>query len=134
MCIAFVATIGFGGLAESVGEDALAAGILATYGLVACLALLFFVALFFLSPAIVIQYVRTGELGAMFRIGEVIAIARENISDILIAALAAFGASLLLNIVVGVLAIIPCIGWIAAAILGLAGAPWLIAVNGHLYG
>lgn len=135
MCIAFVATIGFGGLAESVSEDAAIAGILATFGLVGCLGLLLAIAFFFLSPAIVIQYVRTGEIGAMFRFGEVVAIARENIGDILIAALASFAASMLLGIVGGILGIIiPCLGQIAALILGLVAPPWLVSVNGHLYG
>jgi hypothetical protein len=133
-CIAFVATIGFSGLSET-SSDAATAGIVATYGLVGCLALLFLVALFFLSPAIVIQYVRTDDFGAAFRISEVVAIARENIGDILIAALASFVASLLLNTVVGFLFVfVPCIGWIAGTVLGLAGAPWLISVTGHLYG
>lgn len=134
-CIVFVATIGFGGLAEAeVSEEAVMAGIFATYGLVGCLGLLFAIALFFLSPAIVIQYVRTDDFGSVFRFGEVVTIARENVGDIIIAAFASFAASLLLNIVVGFLVFIPCVGWVAAPILALAGYPWLMAVTGHLYG
>ncbi len=133
MCIALVATIGFGGMTEAT-DEAIAAGIMATYGLVICLGLLFAVVLFFLSPAIVIQYVRTNEFGATFRFGEVIGIARDNMGDILITALASFVASLLLNIVIGVIAIIPCLGWVAAPVLALAGYPWMMVVTGHLYG
>ena len=136
VCIAFAATIGFGGLGEAteISEDAVAAGVLATYGLVGCLALLFMLAFFFISPAIVIQYVREGDLGACFRFGEVLSIVRDNVGDILIAGLAPFAASFVLSILFGVLSIIPCLGWIASILLGIALGPYLTAVTGHLYG
>ena len=136
VCIAFAATIGFGGLSEAteISEDAVAAGVLATYGLVGCLALLFMLAFFFISPAIVIQYVREGDLGACFRFGEVLSIVRDNVGDILIAGLAPFAASFVLSILFGVLSIIPCLGWIASILFGVALGPYLTAVTGHLYG
>jgi hypothetical protein len=133
LCAAVATTIGFSGLAEA-SEDAAVAGIIATFGVIACVGLIFALALFFLSPAIVIQYARTGEFGAAFRFGEVWGIARDNLGDIVIAGLASFLASLLLNTVVGVLAAIPCVGWVGAPLLALAGYPWLLAVTGHLYG
>jgi hypothetical protein len=132
-CIGFVATVGFGGLAEA-SEDLAVAGLLTTYGLVACLSLLFVIALLFLSPAIVIQYVRTDQLGATFRFGEVIAIARDNIGNILVAFLATLVLSVVLNLVLGVLSIIPCLGWIVGLIIAIAAAPYISAVTGHLYG
>jgi len=132
-CIAGGAAVAMGGLAEG-SEDLAAAGMMATFGLVGCLMLVFIVALFFLSPAIVIQYVRTNELGATFRFGEVAAIAKENIGNILIIVLVTFGISIALNIVIGVLGIIPCIGWIAALIIAVAAGPYIIFVTGHLYG
>jgi hypothetical protein len=136
ICIAFSATIGFGGLSEAtqISEDAAVAGILATYGLVGCLILIFSLAFFFISPAIVIQYVRNDDLGACFRFGEVIAIVRDNFADILIAGLTPFLASFVLSIVFGVLNIIPCLGTIAAFLLSFAVMPYLSAVTGHLYG
>lgn len=135
-CIAFAATIGFGGLGEAtqISEDAVAAGILATYGLVGCLALIFMLAFFFISPAIVIQYVREGDLNACFRFGEVLAIVRDNFADILIAGLTPFAASFVLSILFGTLSFIPCLGWIASFVLGIAVGPYLTAVTGHLYG
>lgn len=133
MCIAIFASVGLGGLAD-VNEDMMAAGFLATWGLVVCLSLVFAVALFFLSPAIVIQYVNTNELGAMFRFGEVIAIARENVGEIVIAALASFAASLVLSVVLGAVNIIPCLGQIISIVVGIAAGPYLTAVTGHLYG
>lgn len=135
-CIAFATTIGFGGLSEAteIGEEAVAAGILATWGLIACLFMVFMLAFFFISPAIVIQYVREGNLGACFRFGEVLSIARDNFADILIAGLTPFGFSLVLSIVLGVLNVIPCLGQILSVIIGIAVGPYLAAVTGHLYG
>ena len=134
VCVALFSTVGLSGLADAVSEDVLATGFIATWGVMMCLTLLFIVAWFFLSPAIVIQYVQTNNLAACFRFGEVVAIVRENVSDIVIAGLAAFGATFVLNIVVGGLSIIPCLGQIAGVLLLFAGSPWLLAMMGHLYG
>lgn len=134
MCIAIVASASLGGLAGGSNEDIVAAGFMATWGLVICLSLIFAVALFFLSPAIVIQYVQTDELGAMFRFGEVLSIARDNIGDIVITALASFGASLVISTAIGVINIIPCLGQIVGLLIGIAVGPYLTAVTGHLYG
>ena len=87
-----------------------------------------------MSPAIVIQYVREGDLAACFRFGEVLAIVRDNIGDILIAGLTPFAASFVLSLLFGVLNIIPCLGTIAAILLSIAMGPYLTAVTGHLYG
>lgn len=133
VCLAVATTIGFTGLAEA-SDEAATAGIVATFGVILCVGLIFALALFFLSPAIVIQYARTGEFGACFRLGEIWGIARDNLGDIVIAALASFLASLLLNTVIGVLAAIPCLGWVMAPLLALAAYPWLLTVTGHLYG
>ncbi len=136
ICVAFASTIGFGGLSEAtqISEDAIAAGVLATWGLIICLTMVFALAFFFISPAIVIQYVRKGDLGACFRFGEVLAIVRDNFADILIAALTPFAASFVLSIVFGLLNIIPCLGTIAAFFLSFAITPYLSVVTGHLYG
>lgn len=135
-CIAFVTTIGFGGLGEAteISEDALAAGVLATWGLIGCLFIIFMLAFFFISPAIVIQYVREGELAACFRFGEVLDIVRDNFGDILIAGLTPFAASIVISMVLGVINIIPCLGWIVSIVLSLALGPYLSTVTGHLYG
>lgn len=135
-CIAFVTTIGFGGLSEAtqISEDAVAAGILATWGLIGCLFLIFMLAFFFISPAIVIQYVREGSLSACFRFGEVFAIVRDNFGDILIAGLTPFAASFVLSIVVAALNAIICIGTVVGFLLSFAMGPYLAAVTGHLYG
>ncbi|WP_420641146.1 DUF4013 domain-containing protein [Candidatus Leptofilum sp.] len=135
-CIAFITTIGFGGLSEAtqISEDAVAAGILATWGLIGCLFIIFMLAFFFISPAIVIQYVREGNLSACFRFGEVLGIVRDNFGDILIAGLTPFAASLVLSIVVTALNAIICIGTVIGFLLSFVMGPYLAAVTGHLYG
>ncbi len=133
MCCGLVATVGFGGIAEG-NEDAAAAGMMVTISVLSCLFLLFAVVMFFLNPAIVVQYVRTDDFGAVFQFGNVFGIARDNIGNILIAFLVTFGASFVLNLVIGTIAIIPCIGWIIAFVIAIAVTPYLIALTGHLYG
>ena len=131
MCIAGVAAAGVGGVGD---QDVAAAGITTIALVTICLALLFALALFFISPAIVIQYVRTDEFGATLRFGDVLGIARDNMGKILMAALAAFAASLVLSVVVGALNVIPCLGNIAALIIGIVAGPWMSMAIGHMYG
>ena len=133
MCIATVATVGFGGLSGA-SEDAAAVGIASTWIIAGCLLVIFSLALFFISPAIIIQYVRTGEFGATLRVGEVLGIARDNAGQILIAAVAMFVVSLIFSFVVGALQIIPCIGAIIGMVIGIIAGPWFAAASGHLYG
>lgn len=134
-CIAAVATGGLGAVADSGGDPNVMAAMLGTTGLIiGCLGFLFAVALFFISPAIIVQYVITDEFGACFRFGEVLGIARQSIGDILMVFLATFGAGIAVSVVSGVLAIIPCVGWILAFVISLVVGPYLTAITGHLYG
>ncbi|MDX1688550.1 MAG: DUF4013 domain-containing protein [Candidatus Promineifilaceae bacterium] len=131
VCIAGVVSVGIGGVGD---QDVAAAGISAVVLVTVCLALLFLIALFFISPAIVIQYVRTDEFGATLRFGEVLGIARDHMGKILMAALAALVASLVLSAVVGALNVIPCLGQIVGLVIGIVAGPWLSMSIGHLYG
>ncbi|HRQ38767.1 MAG TPA: DUF4013 domain-containing protein [Chloroflexota bacterium] len=124
-CIVGISTIGFSGL-SNISEDAAAAGILATFGLVSCLALIFLLALLFVSPAVIVQYLRNNNLGSCFRFGEVFGIVRDHIGDIAIVV----GVVFAIMFVTGLVANIPCIGWIVSFLIG----PYLAVVWGHLYG
>ncbi len=123
--IAFIATIGFGGLSE-VSEEAAVVGIFATWGIVMCVGAIMGLALLFITPFITIQYVRTNELAACFRFGEIIQLIQENVGDAFILAIIPFGISLVFSVVGS----IPCIGWLIALVV----APYQSAVLGHLYG
>lgn len=125
------ASTGF--LADS-GSDV--GAILATGGgiLMLCLVLVMIAAALFLTPALIIQYAITGEFGALFRFGEVFDIIRNHLSDILIAFLVTLVAAFAIGIVVTVVNIVPCLGQIAAVLIGLAMGPYITYVTGHLYG
>lgn len=132
LVIAGVTTGGFASMVE--GSDA--AGLIATGGgmLILCVTLVLVVAALFLTPALLIQYAIKGEFGALFRFGEIRDLIRDHMADILIAFLVTLVASFAISVVFGVLAIIPCLGWIAAIILGLAVGPYVSYVTSHLYG
>ena len=124
-----------GGMASLSGGDDLAAMVAAGGGLLfLCLILLFAIAFLFLTPAILIQYAIKDDFGATFRFGEVFAIIRNNIADILVAFLVTLVAAFAVSLIISVLSVIPCLGWIAAAIIGLAVGPYISFVGGHLYG
>jgi hypothetical protein len=102
--------------------------------LLSCLVILMVVAFLFIVPALLIQYAIKGDFGAMFRFGEVLDIIRNYMADILIAFGVTVVAVLAISVVAGVVGIVPCLGWIAAAIIGLAMGPYVQFVSSHLYG
>ncbi len=133
MAIGFGSTIGFGGLSDA-NESLASAGLMATWGVVGCLSLLFGIALLFVTPAITIQYAIKDDFGACFRFGEVFDIIRNHVADILITFVVIMAAGFGLSLVTGVLSFIPCLGWIAALIMSLVFGPYIMMVTGHLYG
>lgn len=136
ICIASLATGGMGALSESGGDPDLIMAFMTTTGLIiGCLGFLYVIALVFISPAIIIQYVLNhDDFGSTFRFGEVLGIARESIADILIVLLVTMGIGIVVSFATGILSIIPCIGWIVAILIGLVMSPYITAVSGHLYG
>ena len=95
-----------------------------------CFIIFFVIAMAFILPAIYIQYVRTDDFGALFRFGEVIGIARENLVDILITLLVTLAAWFVLSLITTILSITICGGIIAT----YAGTVWISVAMGHLYG
>lgn len=124
-----------GGMASLTGSDDLAAAAATGGGLLLlCLVVLFAVALLFLTPAILIQYAIKDDFGACFRFGEVFDIIRNHMSDILVAFVVTLVAAFVISLLIGILSLIPCLGWIAAFLIGLAVGPYISFVSGHLYG
>ncbi len=132
-CIALVISIGSAGLGE-ISEDLAVASLMASFGLVFCLGILWWIALIVLTPAILIQYVRTGDFGACFRFGEVFGLTRQHLSDILITVVVGLAASIVIGAVSAILQIVPCLGAILAMIFAALAGPWLMFSFGHLYG
>lgn len=111
-------------------ESVIAAVSGVTFMVLMCFFFLFIIALAFITPAINIQYVRTGEFASCFRFGEVIGIARRNIVDILLTAVIILAASLLIQMASGILFITIC----GPFIISIAGSFWVMLSTGHLYG
>ncbi|MCA9933963.1 MAG: DUF4013 domain-containing protein [Ardenticatenaceae bacterium] len=136
VCIGVLVTV-VPAMGAGSGSDELA-GLLAgtavvVWLLLACVGLLFGLALFFIAPAISLQYVRTNDFSACLRFGEVIGIARDNIGDITIVALVLIVANFVLQAVIGSLAATGC-GLIIAIPLAWVVFPWLAMSGGHMYG
>ena len=111
-------------------ETALAGGATIGFFAVMCIIILLSFVLAFVVPALYVQYARSGDFGSMFRFGEVIEIARQNLVDILITILANLGAGLVLLLLIVVASITICGGFI----LSYAGPVWLMVATAHLYG
>lgn len=132
-CVGVAATVGFSEL-DQFSADAATAIVGTTWAVLGCLMAIVLIAIFFISPAVIIQYVRYEEFGAVFRVGEVLAIARDNVGKIIMAVVASFVASLVLSVGIAALNIIPCLGAIAGVLIGILAGPWLVAAIGHMYG
>ena len=129
MCCGIIAVFSGGLMEGTAGGDAggLLAGMgAATMGLMFCLMIIVLIAFMFIAPAITIQYVKEGSLGGTMQVGEVLGMARDNLGDILLTLVVTFA----LSFVIGLVAIIPVIGWLIA----LAGNVYVVAVTYHLYG
>jgi hypothetical protein len=94
--------------------------------LLLCLAMIVGVIISLLYPALTIQYAKEDNLAACFRFSEVIGMTRDNLGDVIIALLVLFGVGLVL----GLLGIIPIIGWIIAIFASI----YTTVVSGHLFG
>jgi hypothetical protein len=104
----------------------------ATAGIFAmcCIFFLYALVLIAVVPALYAQYIRTEEFGPLFRVGEVLGIARDNIGDIILVSVAAIVAALLLGLISSILSITICGGFIAT----LVGTVWINVAMGHMYG
>jgi len=92
----------------------------------------------FLIPAVFLNFARKGTFAACFEFGEIWRIMSRNLSDYIVAWLiiivVGIGVSFVIGLVAGVLAFIPCCGWILGWILlGVSGV-YIAAVFGHLFG
>jgi hypothetical protein len=120
------------------GQQAVASLFVGTTLALSCVIALYGLLLSFLMPAIYLNFARKGTFGACFEFGEIWRIMSKNLGDYIVAWLiiivVGIGASFLIGLVGGVLALIPCCGWIAAWVLvGVTGV-WILAVFGHLFG
>ncbi len=124
--ILIIVGVAITGIGDATDIDAIAATGGVLLGLLSCIAFLWLLALVAIGPAIYIQYIEHGTLGACLQVSEVINITRSNIGDILISVAVIMG----LGIVTSLVTAIPCLGLIVA----LFTTPYLQFVSAHLYG
>lgn len=128
-----VAIAGEGNVSDTMGT------IMAGTGLVvSCVIILYSLALSLLLPAANINLARKETLGSVFEIGEFFRIFRANTGDYLVAWIMTLVWSIVIGVVAGllvaVLLIIPCIGWIAAFLIGAVVSVAVPLVYAHLFG
>lgn len=115
-------------MAENGGSETIA-GILIFVG--ACFNIVMALGLAFFLPGVIAQYIRTGDLGACFRFGEIWSdIVQPNLVNILLILLAVFAAQLIAQLVVGLSIITIC----GPIILSFPAGIWASAFQGHLHG
>jgi hypothetical protein len=134
-----ILSVAGGGLAMFSGDNetaqnAAAAGIGVIGLAIGCISLIYGLLLAYVIPAVYIQYARTKDIGACLRIGELLAIARANTGDYIMIFIVIIAAGIVLGLITSVLAIIPCLGWILALVIGLLVAPYLAVLIGNLCG
>ena len=100
------------------GQEALAGVIAGTGLLLVCAISVYALLLSFLMPAIFLNFARKGTFAACFEFGEIWRIMSRNLGDYIVAWLiiivVSIGVSFVIGMVAGVLAFIPCCGWILA--------------------
>lgn len=116
-------TFGLGAATEREGLTAAGGGL---FVLLLCIAMLYLIALIAVVPAIYIQYIKHGDFASLMRFGEVLALTRANLGDIVLTVLVVLGISL----VIGVVAAVPILGWVIA----LASGAYTLMISSHLYG
>lgn len=120
------------------GQQALASMFVGTTLLLTCVISIYGLLISFLMPAVFLNFARKGTFAACFEFGEIWRIMSRNLSDYIVAWLiiivVGIAASFVIGIVGGVLAFIPCCGWILAWILFGVTTVWILAVFGHLFG
>lgn len=128
-----VAIAGEGNVSDTMGT------IMAGTGLVvSCVIILYSLALSLLLPAANINLARKETLGSVFEIGEFFRIFRANTGDYLVAWIMTLVWSIVIGVIAGllvaVLLVIPCIGWIAAFLIGAVVSVAVPLVYAHLFG
>jgi hypothetical protein len=123
----------------------LTAGLATVAGIVTaglgCLALIYAVLLWLVTPVLQIRYAETGSLASCLRLREVFGFLFENIGAFIIAQVLVWLAGLvvtgILGTIIGALSLVPICGWLVATVLGLGLLPvgvWLMVFASHLYG
>lgn len=137
-CVLMFAMGGLSALSDSSSRkgmsDAAAAGFGVTSMVLMCLIFAYSLVLAYLSPAIVIQFIRKGEqIAPALRLREVLAIARANGSDYLMTFIGPMAINFIIGLIMSVL-IATVVGMCIAIPGTLLITPYLMAVMAHFTG
>lgn len=106
--------------------------------LVSCIVGLYSLAFTFFYYALAIHFSKEGTFGSCFEVGKIVKLISSHLGEYVTAWVVALLLGIALVIVGGIaftiLAFIPCIGWIAAVLLGAFLAVWPNIVIFHLFG
>ncbi len=126
------------GAAEGDLQDILTAASAGISILLSCLAILYGLFLSLIFPAVQVNFARKGNFASCFEIRNIVRLATGNLGDFLLAWLAYLVFSVIAGTIgsaaISILAIIPCIGWVLALVLGALITPLIGVVYAHLFG
>jgi hypothetical protein len=138
VCLALGTMIGPALLSGEEIADELAAASGGLIVLATCCMCVYVLALTFFLPAVFINYARRGTFASTFHLGEIFHIITANLGDYLAAWAVTLGISFVIGIVISGLSTlvgwIPCVGWIAAVVVGAVAQAWGSAIFAHLFG
>lgn len=123
-----------GAASNSQNTDALAALMAGGSCLVFLVTIVYAVLLIFWMQGVLVNYAVKGNFGSAFAFGEILAIVKGNVHRMIMAVLALLVAGLAVGVVGGILGIIPCIGQIAALLIGVVASFCMLLVIAYTCG
>jgi len=102
--------------------------------LIGLIALVYTVLMVFWLQGAIVNYAVKRNFGAAFAFGEIWTIVRANANKMILTVIAVVVASFVVGIVGGLLAFIPCCGWIAAWFISFATAFYILLVMSYTCG
>jgi hypothetical protein len=115
-------------------SDALGALFGATSCIMGLIAFVYMILLVFWLQGAIVNYAVKGNFGAAFAFGEIWAIVKANASKMVLTVAAVVVASFVIGLLTGVLALVPCCGWIAAILISFATSFYILLVMAYTCG
>jgi len=115
-------------------SDALGALFGATSCIMGLIAFIYMILLVFWLQGAIVNYAVKGNFGAAFAFGEIWAIVKANASKMVLTVAAVVVASFVIGLLTGVLALVPCCGWIAAILISFATSFYILLVMAYTCG
>jgi Protein of unknown function (DUF4013) len=134
MLIGMISGVPMALLGSTSNRDNLAALFGAASCLVGLIGLVYLVLMVFWLQGAIVNYVVKGNFGAAFAFGEIWAIVKANTGKMVLTVVAVVVASFVVGLVGGVLAFIPCCGWIVAWLISFAAAFYILLVMSYTCG